>query len=269
MVTRMFRRTIGIDYSGANTPVDSLNELAVCCADGDNPPQIVARPDHAANWSRREIAQWLVGQLREGSKPTLVGIDHAFSFPIQYFRRYDLPMRDWSHFLNDFREHWPTSKGDALVKEIRCGTGQGRRGEDDWFRLTDLLTGTAKSVFRFGIPGQVAPATHAGLPWLLHIREQLGDTVHFWPFDGWDIPKGKSVIAEVYPALWKRRFERVPGMNDHQHDAYSVAGWMSYADQNGSLAGYFRPELSPEEREQAETEGWILGVLGHTRQSQP
>ena len=269
MVRRMFQRSIGIDYSGAAKPVSRLKGLAVCCADGDGPPQTVAPPSRAANWRRREIAEWLVDQLGEGCEPTLVGIDHAFSFPIQYFQRYGLPRPDWDHFLDDFRSHWPTDKDDALVLAIRDGSGRVRRGEPNWFRLTDRLTGTAKSVFHFNVQGSVAHSTHAGLPWLRYVRSELGDRVHFWPFDGWDIPEGRSVIAEVYPALWKRRFKPADDMNDHQYDAYSVAGWMSYADRNGSLAGYFNPELSPEERAQADAEGWILGVLGYIRLGQP
>jgi hypothetical protein len=30
--------------------------------------------------------------------------------------------------------------------------------------------------------------------------------VHFWPFDGLEIPAGRSAIAEVYPLLWRRGF---------------------------------------------------------------
>ena len=52
----------------------------------------------------------------------------------------------------------------------------------------------------------MAKSTHAGIPWLLFIRQRLGPRVHFWPFDGWGIPAGRSAIAEVYPALWSRDF---------------------------------------------------------------
>ena len=52
----------------------------------------------------------------------------------------------------------------------------------------------------------MAKSTHAGIPWLRFIRQRLGPRVHFWPFDGWDIPAGRSAIAEVYPALWSRGF---------------------------------------------------------------
>jgi ATP-dependent DNA ligase len=40
-------------------------------------------------WTRRGIAEWLVERLSEDT-PTLVGIDHGFSFPLQYFERYRL-----------------------------------------------------------------------------------------------------------------------------------------------------------------------------------
>ena len=68
----------------------------------------------------------------------------------------------------------------------------------------------------------LAKSTHAGIPWLRFIRRERGDRVHFWPFDGWDIPLGKSAIAEVYPALWSRSFAR-EGCTGDQHDAYSIA----------------------------------------------
>ncbi len=265
MVKRLFQRTIGIDYSGAGTPTKRWKKLTVYCADGDGPPREVRSPANSLgrwNWNRKEIAEWLVGQLREEGNPTLVGIDHAFSFPICYFEKYGhLPTPDWGYFLDDFGQHWPTDGDNARVSEIREGTGGHRCGNRQWLRLTDELTGTAKSVFQFNVQGSVAHSTHAGLPWLRYIRNNLGAGVHFWPFDGWDDWEGKSVIAEVYPALWKRRFARAD-RNDDQHDAYSVAGWLSYADQNGYLAKYFNPELSQDERNRADVEGWILGVLG-------
>ena len=83
--------------------------------------------------------------------------------------------------------------------------------------------------------------------------------VHFWPFDGWDIPARRSAIAEVYPALWSRGFAN-EGRTGDQHDAYIIAAWLSRADQDGSLAAFLNPDLSPPERTLAEVEGWILGV---------
>jgi hypothetical protein len=89
--------------------------------------------------------------------------------------------------------------------------------------------------------------------------------VHFWPFDGWDIPAERSAIAEVYPALWSRSFAR-EDRNPDQHDAYSIAAWLSRADHNGSLAAFLKPGLTPPERVVAQVEGWILGVPGLIRE---
>jgi hypothetical protein len=44
----------------------------------------------------------------------------------------------------------------------------------------------------------VTKSTHAGIPWLRFIRQRLSNRVQFWPFDGWDIPAGRSAIVEVY-----------------------------------------------------------------------
>jgi hypothetical protein len=106
----------------------------------------------------------------------------------------------------------------------------------------------------------VAKSTHSGIPWIRFLRRELGDRVHFWPFDGWEIPKRMSVLVEVYPALWNRSFPRETRTPD-QHDAYSVARWLREADSNGSLARYFDPPLRAAERKISEAEGWILGVL--------
>jgi hypothetical protein len=80
-----FERYIGIDYSGAQTPSSSLSGLRVFTADRLTAPQEV-QPTLGPRkyWTRKGIAAWLVEKLSEVSL-TLVGIEHAFSFPLQYF----------------------------------------------------------------------------------------------------------------------------------------------------------------------------------------
>jgi hypothetical protein len=143
--------------------------------------------------------------------------------------------------------------------------GAAREGNSRWRRLTEERAGSAKSVFHFDVQGSVAKSTHAGIPWLRFIRQRLGQRVHFWPFDGWDIPAGRSAIAEVYPSLWSRNFAPENRTGD-QHDAYSIAAWLSRAGRDGSLAAFLNPDLSPPERTLAQVEGWILGVPGLIRE---
>ena len=258
---QVFCRHIGIDYSGAKTPTSSLKGLRVYAADDRSAPAEVDPPLGLKKyWTRRGVAEWLNAQLSR-DEPVLVGIDHGFSFPLDYFERHRLP-HDWPSFLDDFQQHWPTDGDDVYVDFVRegvCGNGAARLGDRRWRRLTERRAGAAKSVFHFDVQGSVAKSTHSGLPWLLYLRRQLGDRVHFWPFDGWEIPPGRSAVVEVYPALWNRGFAREDRTSD-QHDAYSVAAWMRLADANGSLAEFFSPCLTPDERDIAQFEGWILGV---------
>ena len=71
---------------------------------------------------------------------------------------------------------------------------------------------------------------------------------------------GKSVVAEVYPSLWTRRFPRDDRDGDEQA-AYAVATWLQRADENGSLGNFFSPSLTAEETKIAKIERWILGVV--------
>jgi hypothetical protein len=257
----IFDNYIGIDYSGAQTPTSSLKGLRIYIADQQSlPTEVLPPPSPRKYWTRHGIADWLLKQLSE-AKPTLVGIDHGFSFPIQYFSQHNLP-HEWAAFLDDFQRHWPTDKDNIYIDFIRNGTvgnGTARSGDRRWRRLTEVRAGTAKSVFHFDVQGSVAKSTHSGLPWLLYLRRQLGNRVHFWPFDGWHIPTGMSVIAEIYPSLWSRGFAR-EGRSPDQHDAYSAAAWMRNADLNGSLQGFLVPSLKPEDLTLAQIEGWILGI---------
>ena len=255
-----FSRYIGIDYSGAETPTSSLKGLAVYAATPDSAPiEVPPPPSPRKYWTRRGLAEWLAVELRHGP-PTLVGIDHAFSFPIRYFERHRIPP-EWPTFLDDFQRHWPTEDDNFYVDFVRDGlhgNGAARTGESRWRRLCEERS-RAKSVFHFDVQGSVAKSTHAGLPWLRFLRQQLGVAVHFWPFDGWQPPAGRSVIAEAYPALWNRTFP-TEGRNGHQHDAWSTARWMQLADKSGQLAASFEPEMLPGQRGIAQLEGWILGL---------
>jgi hypothetical protein len=110
------------------------------------------------------------------------------------------------------------------------------------------------------VPGSVAKSTHSGIPWLRYLRQKLAGKIHFWPFDGWEFPPGRSVIAEVYPSLWSRGFAR-EDRNQDQHDAYSVARWLRQADLDVRISAFMAPSLTSAERTLAQVEGWILGVM--------
>ncbi len=256
-----FLRYIGIDYSGAQTPTTSLKGLRVYAAAGsEEPAEVLPPPSPRRYWTRRGVAERLATTLRE-SPPTIVGIDHAFSFPSAYFQKHEIT-GGWDRFLDDFCAHWPTDQDHVYVDFVRDGTsgnGAARQGSPGWRRLTEHRAGTAKSVFQFDVPGSVAKSTHAGIPWLRSLRRTLGLKIHFWPFDGWETPQGVHVVAEVYPSLWRGRYVD-EGRTQDQQDAYGTCRWLQKADQADDLKQFFNPLLASSERPIAEIEGWILGV---------
>jgi hypothetical protein len=132
-----FSRYIGIDYSGAQTPTASLKGLRVYLADSDAPPsEVLPPPSPRKYWTRKDIAEWPVERLLEDA-PTLVGIDHGFSFPATHGLK-----RDWPTFLDDFHRHWPTDE-DIYVDFVRDslrGNGAARGGSSRWRRLTFMLS---------------------------------------------------------------------------------------------------------------------------------
>jgi hypothetical protein len=134
-----FARYIGIDYSGAETPESSLKGLRVYRADGTaTPNEVPPPPSPRKYWTRRGIAEWLTDTLA-GDVPTLVGIDHGFSFPLRYFEVHALPP-DWPVFLDDFQHHWPTDEEHTYVDFVRfgnAGNGAARQGNSRWRRLTE------------------------------------------------------------------------------------------------------------------------------------
>lgn len=255
---------VGIDYSGAETAESRLKALQVYVAEPGGAPRPERPAPPARNWSRQTIAHWLLAHIQSDTH-LLVGIDHGFSFPRGYFERYRLD--SWPAFLSDFCRYWPTAEPHVYVDLVRAGivwNGRARppgerTGSPNELRLCERWTSSAKSVFRFDVQGSVAKSTHAGIPWLRFLREQGGERTFFWPFDGWQPRPHTSVVAEVYPSIFRNRYPKAARGADEQ-DAYAVARWLEETSRNGTLERCFNPPLTLPERQTAALEGWILGI---------
>jgi hypothetical protein len=132
-----FDLCIGIDYSGAQTPTSRLKNLQVYAAQPGGVPEKQFSPARSnngqpCNWTRAEIAQLLLEQARQGVR-FLAGIDHGFSFPLAYFRRYGLA--SWPEFLADFVWHWPTDGDHVRVEDVRDGELHARGGPAPGLRV--------------------------------------------------------------------------------------------------------------------------------------
>ena len=251
-----FDTHIGIDYSGARTADSRLPGLRVFVANGGSAPKR-RNPDkpNVVNWTRREVHGFCLDAIADGQR-VIIGIDHAFGFPVCYSRRHNIP--NWDAFLDHLVNHWPTTS--ETIESCRARNPPG--GDASELRLCEKWTSGAKSVFRFSFNGSVAHSTRAGIPWLRKLRRSPAarDRLHWWPFDGFDVPDDKSVVAEIYPSLFRNRYPR-DGRTSHEQDAYASACWLAEMDRRLLLPRYFRPPLSNAECTSAKLEGWILGVM--------
>ena len=97
----LFKAYIGIDYSGIETPNSNLKGLRLYQGTRETFPGEVLPPlSPRKYWTRRGIAEYLAERLAP-SVPTILGIDHGFSFPLRYSEVYRLAA-DRPHFLEDF-----------------------------------------------------------------------------------------------------------------------------------------------------------------------
>lgn len=255
---KQFQKYVGIDYSGAKTSVSRLKGLRIFKATcTDEPERVTSYAGKSWNWTRKEIARWCLDQLKS-SDPVIMGIDHGFSFPRSYMERYHI--QNWDQFLDDFQKYWPTDQDNISVEFLRKGNK--RTGHYTEFRLTENWTASVQSVFKLDGAGTVGKSTHCGIPWLRYIRRNVDpkNRPHFWPFDGFEIPQNKSVIAEVFPSIFRKRYHRKENYTADDHDAMCVAHWLKDMDIRGLFGTYFNPLLTEKERAIARLEGWILGV---------
>lgn len=251
----LFERYIGIDYSGAAEPSSPLRSLQVFVADREREPSREGSAHPTRRWDRQQLANWLLDRLLE-DVPTIVGIDHAFSYPLLALE--DTARQSWDDFLEWFETRWPTRQ--QRVSECVPGNLGFLSTHKDGLRLTDRWTATAMPLCSGweGNGPNVFFSTHAGIPWLRWLRSEGAGQIHFWPFDGFAVPEGKSVVAEVYPRVFRRRYQT--DLTGDMRDAWLVCQWLRDRDEKSCLAPYFKPPLAEAEERQARVEGWILGV---------
>lgn len=247
-----FRLFIGMDYSGAGEPARPQPGLKVAIAAPGEWPRIVPGPHRNGQWCRKSLFEWLVETERNG-RPALIGIDHALGLPASWMK--SRGVRTWPALMR-----WVVETLRTDLRPVRHA-----REELDFptpaegWRLCDRRTPGAKSLFHFDVPGTVASSTLAGLPWIAHWRQLARKHILFWPFEGWMPAPGQSMVAEVFPTLW-RGLQSPAGLCEHARDAWVVSRWLETTCTTGRLREFLHPRLTPAERAAARREGWILGM---------
>jgi hypothetical protein len=290
-----FERFVGIDWSGAKNEFQRGIQIAELL-DGRAGPQI-KRPPSGEKWSRAEVLKYIASLA---DKPTLIGIDFAFSVPwadgkrplpgcIAGLSRVDDLWRFVDEFCKDERFFYagPIWRSDAspLRSFVLCPGHKGSQFFNDRLRLTDLAAKPRPAtIYKIVGAKTVGAGSFAGMR-VLHALRQLGDKrISIWPFDSAEA--ARVVVAEVYPsAFYAMANQRRPNPKRDSEDAveqimqivlghfgisakYSVTGMsgdqldaLTASAALGCLAkGPSAFQLPDSLLRDAVREGWIFGV---------
>jgi hypothetical protein len=203
-----FERFVAIDWSGAKGARHAGIQIAEAEL-GQTECRLVF-PANGERWSRPEVIDYIV---KLGEKPTLVGIDFAFSIP-------------WDNDLlgprqiGDVRALWAlveslcakvpdfyagpvwTSEQSPFRPYILHAKHRGQHYRRSYRRKVDDVEGKAISIYHM-IGAQVGAGSFSGMRMLHRIATHHGKSVAIWPFDS--IEKAKTTIVEIYPSFFYRR----------------------------------------------------------------
>jgi len=203
---------IAIDWSGAR----KARGIAVArCRDDAGRPEIVVPPDGRRVWSRSAVLSFLSGLARATSTRCLVGIDCAFSLPVDRSTEaiwadlddgpalwarvdsvasqpdddlYGGPFASDPRYSSAFWSHGRMTPGDGPARRVteRACADQGWGRPESPLKLIG-----AKQVGKGGL---------AGMRVLHHLRSEGKAAVSIWPFDDYG-ERARMVVAEIYPRL--------------------------------------------------------------------
>jgi hypothetical protein len=288
-VKKKFERFVGVDWSGSKGRCHKGIQVAEF-SEADAHPKLIP-PREGKHWSRSGV----IGYIKSLSdRPTLVGIDFAFSvpvpFPVSTLRD---PRELWAlvdkicmaAVDDDIREYYGgpvwLSDQSPFFPYVRYGQHRGDKFDGKLLRHTDrACRPRAASIYKL-MYSQVGRGSFAGMRVLKSLDEWNGLVV--WPFD--EIDFNKVVVVEIYPSAFYamadckrpnpekqkreevdivldkvlRRFNVTCGyarpLSQDEIDAYVSAAALAHLSKETSA--FAIPEHL---RETVAKEGWIFGI---------
>ncbi len=286
----MFNNFIGIDWSGAATPVKSENiALAKCTRSSSAAPTALTH-----KLSRTDVYEYILGLKSKGER-SLVGIDCNLGYYHGIGKQQFGPDADYLMLWNEV-ERLCADKNNFFAgpywqdDSTRCYFWTHRK-QPSWFNVESLRRETESLAAKqgLGIPEspfkligakQVGKGGLAGMRMVLALKQQLKDDIAIWPFEDPFSAQVKIVLTEIYPRLFIRHAGfgnakirelsqlnaslRHFGLNeanttyhlsDHVTDALvSSAGLRWFCSQYEALSRKMLPSNA------LQFEGWIFGV---------
>lgn len=220
-----FTHFVGIDWTGAKGKRHAGLAVAIC-ETGDAAPKMVPPPSGKAHWGRREIANWLEGEILSGPYGrTLVGIDAAFGYPfdaVEGYLRGDIKaetgLQLWSDvarvcdgsedyfggiFADTHARHYRLQKYNKQTRQF--DTLEDKDFFEARLRVTEQICiegkyGPCESVFNLIGASQVGKSALSTMNMLNRLT--LNEEICIWPFD---TPKDQRlVLVEIYAALFSK-----------------------------------------------------------------
>jgi len=286
---------IGIDWSGAKSPIRTKSIAVSIAEQGNKAPKLISNLK-----SRQEVVDWIINLTKQKSR-ILIGIDCNFGYAATIAQK---------QFGPDIKAHELWSEVDLENKansNFFAGGFWQKYASDFWtegkkpigFKMPQRQTeaicsengyGHPESPFKLIGAKQVGKGGLAGMRVAHFLKEKLGPKIAIWPFE----PHGNSaqiVMTEIYPrqflmragfrtkkirdinnlnnALFKLNSEPILleyQINDHQTDALvSAAGLRYLCGMNFEIPkNISAPHVMNDNAKNIE--GWIFGV-GDRRES--
>lgn len=285
-----FEQFIGIDWSGAKSPLFTKAIAVAVSESGNTAPKLEEGP-----WSRMRVADYLISIAKDDTR-TLAGIDCNFGYSEiigerQFGKNYTAQdlwnaveaanMQEENYFAGGYWTHkahgayfWKTGKMPEGFSMPRRKTEQA---------CGEVGLGWPESPFKLIGAKQVGKGGLAGMRLVYDLKKKLGRRIAVWPFDS-HVDEATLVLTEIYPRLFLRQSGhgnakirngieldtalvalKSPKMrgktpfSDHQADAIVSAAGLRLLCGRGKTV----PETiayPPVRRQTLEREGWIFGV---------
>lgn len=206
----LFDEYVGIDWSGAKSPIKSRAISLSSCITGYAAPQTNPAP-----LSRDDILQWCI-RAAQGQKRILCGIDcnlsYASAIISQQFGVGAHYKNLWESVETISEPHSNLGTENFWNQEPFTNYFWTKGTKPHWFdekslrRMTESKCieqglGIPESPFKMIGPKQVGKGGLSGMRLAYQLAETLGDKICIWPFFG-GIDKATLVLAEIYPRLF-------------------------------------------------------------------
>jgi len=287
-----FDHFIGIDWSGAKSPIHTKSIAVAKCSRGSAAPDLIQNTQNQNNWSRKHVFEYI--QTLKGR--TLIGIDANFGYSeeigvAQFGKAYDYndlwgaveaestqsPNFFSSGFWESYPEYfWTHGKMPPHMKFPKRQTEQ---------RCSEQGYGNPESPFKLIGAKQVGKGGLSAMRMACALKQTMGDKICIWPFEPEIEDTAKIVITEIFPRQFLMRtghgttkvktidelnisLEKLGCKNKYdtihfsEHDAdaiVSAAGLRMLCGNNKNLPEHITnpPQLNKPARTR---EGWIFGV---------